>query len=344
MENDVSNQQLRFKNLKAELTEKQEKFDFASIGKRVLNIESVAIARLKDQLDNSFDMACQLCLDCSGKIIVMGIGKSGHIADKLAATLASTGTPSFFVHPGEASHGDLGMISKSDIVMALSNSGTTQEIISLLPILKNMGIKIISMTGDKNSKIATASNVHIDVGVEEEACPMNLSPTASTTAALAMGDAIAVALLEKRGFSVEDFAKSHPGGSIGRKLLLLVEDIMHTDKEIPIVFQDQKLARGLIEMSEKALGMTAVLNEKEELVGIFTDGDLRRTLEANVNINTTLMREVMTKNCITVLPNFLAVKAVEIIQDKKITSLVVAKEKKVLGALNIHDLFRAGVM
>ena len=326
------------------MIEKQEKFDFSRIGKRVLSIESVAIERLKDHLDHNFDMACQLCLDCSGKIIVMGIGKSGHIADKLAATLASTGTPSFFVHPGEASHGDLGMISKSDIVMALSNSGTTQEIISLLPILKNMGIKIISMTGDKNSKIATASNVHIDVGVEEEACPMNLSPTASTTAALAMGDAIAVALLEKRGFSVEDFAKSHPGGSIGRKLLLLVEDIMHTDKEIPIVFQDQKLARGLIEMSEKALGMTAVLNEKEELVGIFTDGDLRRTLEENVNINTTLMREVMTKNCITVLPNFLAVKAVEIIQDKKITSLVVAKEKKVLGALNIHDLFRAGVM
>ena len=326
------------------MTEKQEKFDFTSIGKKVLAIESAAIARLKDQLDNNFDNACQLCLNCSGKIIVMGMGKSGHIADKLAATLASTGTPSFFVHPGEASHGDLGMISRSDVVIALSNSGKTEEIVSLLPILNNMGIKIIAMTGDKNSKIATASDVHIDVGVEEEACPMNLSPTASTTAALAMGDAIAVALLEKRGFSVEDFAKSHPGGSIGKKLLLLVKDIMHTDKQIPVVFQDQKLAQGLIEMSEKALGMTAVINETGELVGIFTDGDLRRTLEANVDIQTTLMREVMTQNCITVTPNFLAVKAVEIIQDNKITSLVVVEENKIVGALNIHDLFRAGVM
>ena len=326
------------------MKEKQEKFDFTSIGKRVLTIESAAIARLKDQLDNNFDNACQLCLDCSGKIIVMGMGKSGHIADKLAATLASTGTPSFFVHPGEASHGDLGMISRNDVVMALSNSGKTEEIVSLLPILKSLGIKIIAMTGDNNSKIATASDVHIDVGVEEEACPMNLSPTASTTAALAMGDAIAVALLEKRGFSVEDFAKSHPGGSIGKKLLLLVKDIMHTDKQIPIVFQDQNLAQGLMEMSEKTLGMTAVINETGELVGIFTDGDLRRTLEANVDIQTTLMREVMTQNCITVTPNFLAVKAVEIIQGNKITSLVVIEENKIVGALNIHDLFRAGVM
>ena len=326
------------------MTEKEEKFDFKSIGKKVLDIESIAIAKLKDQLDDSFDITCQLCLDCTGKIIVMGIGKSGHIADKLAATLASTGTPSFFVHPGEASHGDLGMISKSDIVMALSNSGKTEEIVNLLPILKNMGIKIIAMTGDDNSAIATASDVHIDVGVEEEACPMNLSPTASTTAALAMGDAIAVALLEKRGFSVEDFAKSHPGGSIGKKLLLLVQDIMHIDEQIPIVLQDNRLALGLIEMSEKALGMTAVINEKEELVGIYTDGDLRRTLEENVDIQTTLMREVMTQNCITVKPNLLAVKAVEIIQENTITSLVVVEKNKIVGALNIHDLFRAGVM
>tara|TARA_Y100000758_G_scaffold105312_1_gene73329 strand:+ start:148 stop:1128 length:981 start_codon:yes stop_codon:yes gene_type:complete len=326
------------------LTQEQKKFNFISIGKKVLDIESIAISKLKDQLDNNFDIACQLCLDCTGKIIVMGIGKSGHIADKLAATLASTGTPSFFVHPGEASHGDLGMISESDVVMALSNSGKTEEIVSLLPILKNMGIKIIAMTGDDNSEIATASDVHINVGVEEEACPMNLSPTASTTAALAMGDAIAVALLEKRGFSVEDFAKSHPGGSIGKKLLLLVQDIMHINEQIPIVLQDNRLALGLIEMSEKALGMTAVINEKEELVGIYTDGDLRRTLEENVDIQTTLMREVMTQNCITVKPNLLAVKAVEIIQENTITSLVVVEKNKIVGALNIHDLFRAGVM
>ena len=318
------------------MTEGQKKFDFISIGKKVLDIESIAIAKLKDQLDNNFDIACQLCLDCSGKIIVMGIGKSGHIADKLAATLASTGTPSFFVHPGEASHGDLGMISKSDIVMALSNSGKTEEIVNLLPILKNMGIKIIAMTGDENSIIATTSDVHIDVGVEEEACPMNLSPTASTTAALAMGDAIAVALLEKRGFSVEDFAKSHPGGSIGKKLLLLVQDIMHTEELIPIVLQDDKLARGLIEMSEKALGMTAVINEKDELVGIYTDGDLRRTLEASVDIQKTPMREVMTQNCITVTPNLLAVKAVEIIQENKITSLVVVEENTIVGACLLY--------
>ena len=326
------------------MTEKEEKFDFISIGKKVLDIESAAITKLKNQLDSNFDTACQLCLGCDGKIIVMGIGKSGHIADKLAATLASTGTPSFFVHPGEASHGDLGMISKSDIVLAISNSGKTEEIVSLLPILKNMGIKIISMTGNENSTIATSSDVHIYVGVDEEACPMNLSPTASTTAALAMGDAIAVALLEKRGFSVEDFAKSHPGGSIGKKLLLLVQDIMHTEEEIPIVLQEHKLALGLIEMTEKALGMTAITNKKEELVGIFTDGDLRRTLEANVDIQTTLMSEVMTKNCITVKPNLLAVKAVEIIQENKITSLVVVEENKIVGALNIHDLFLAGVM
>ena len=326
------------------MTQEQKKFNFISIGKKVLDIESIAISKLKDQLDNNFDIACQLCLDCTGKIIVMGIGKSGHIADKLAATLASTGTPAFFVHPGEASHGDLGMISESDVVMALSNSGKTEEIVSLLPILKNMGIKIIAMTGDDNSEIATASDAHINVGVEEEACPMNLSPTASTTAALAMGDAIAVALLEKRGFSVEDFAKSHPGGSIGKKLLLLVQDIMHIDEQIPIVLQDNKLALGLIEMSEKALGMTAVINEKEELVGIYTDGDLRRTLEENVDIQTTLMREVMTQNCITVKPNLLAVKAVEIIQENTITSLVVVEKNKIVGALNIHDLFRAGVM
>jgi len=326
------------------LTQEQKKFNFISIGKKVLDIESIAISKLKDQLDNNFDIACQLCLDCTGKIIVMGIGKSGHIADKLAATLASTGTPAFFVHPGEASHGDLGMISESDVVMALSNSGKTEEIVSLLPILKNMGIKIIAMTGDDNSEIATASDAHINVGVEEEACPMNLSPTASTTAALAMGDAIAVALLEKRGFSVEDFAKSHPGGSIGKKLLLLVQDIMHIDEQIPIVLQDNKLALGLIEMSEKALGMTTVINEKEELVGIYTDGDLRRTLEENVDIQTTLMREVMTQNCITVKPNLLAVKAVEIIQENTITSLVVVEKNKIVGALNIHDLFRAGVM
>ena len=331
-------------NKRTKLIKKQEKFNFIATGKKVLAIESDAIKVLKDRLDSSFAAACEACFECTGKIIVMGIGKSGHIADKLAATLASTGTPSFFVHPGEAGHGDLGMISNNDIVIALSNSGETEEIIDLLPALRSMEIKIIALTGNKNSKIANYSNIHIDVRVEEEACPLNLAPTASTTAALAMGDAIAVALLEKRGFSIEDFAKSHPGGSIGKKILLLVEDIMHIDDEIPIVFENETLAQGLIEMSQKALGMTAVVNNKKDLVGIFTDGDLRRKLEENVDIKKTLMHEVMTKNCMTVASDILAVRAIEIIQTNKITSLVVAKGKKVIGALNIHDLFRAGVM
>ena len=331
-------------NKRTKLIKKQEKFNFIATGKKVLAIESDAIKVLKDRLDSSFAAACEACFECTGKIIVMGIGKSGHIADKLAATLASTGTPSFFVHPGEAGHGDLGMISNNDIVIALSNSGETEEIIDLLPALRSMEIKIIALTGNKNSKIANYSNIHIDVRVEEEACPLNLAPTASTTAALAMGDAIAVALLEKRGFSIEDFAKSHPGGSIGKRILLLVEDIMHTNDEIPIVFENETLAQGLIEMSQKALGMTTVVNKEGDLVGIFTDGDLRRKLEENVDIQKTLMHEVMTKDCLTATSNTLAVKAIEMIQANKITSLVVTKNKKVIGALNIHDLFRAGVM
>jgi len=331
-------------NKGTKLIKKQEKFNFIETGKKVLAIESDAIKVLKDRLDSNFAAACEACFECTGKIIVMGIGKSGHIADKLAATLASTGTPSFFVHPGEAGHGDLGMISNNDIVVALSNSGETEEIIDLLPALRNMEIQIIALTGNKNSKIANYSNIHIDVRVEEEACPLNLAPTASTTAALAMGDAIAVALLEKRGFSIEDFAKSHPGGSIGKRILLLVEDIMHIDDEIPIVFENETLAQGLIEMSQKALGMTTIVNKKRDLVGIFTDGDLRRKLEDNVDIQKTLMHEVMTKDCLTATSNTLAVKAIEMIQANKITSLVVTKNKKVIGALNIHDLFRAGVM
>ena len=331
-------------NKGTKLIKKQEKFNFIETGKKVLAIESDAIKVLKDRLDSNFAAACEACFECTGKIIVMGIGKSGHIADKLAATLASTGTPSFFVHPGEAGHGDLGMISNNDIVIALSNSGETEEIIDLLPALRSMGVKVIALTGNKNSKIANYSDIHIDVRVEEEACPLNLAPTASTTAALAMGDAIAVALLEKRGFSIEDFAKSHPGGSIGKRILLLVEDIMHTNDEIPIVFENETLAQGLIEMSQKALGMTTIVNKKRDLVGIFTDGDLRRKLEDNVDIQKTLMHEVMTKDCLTATSNTLAVKAIEMIQANKITSLVVTKNKKVIGALNIHDLFRAGVM
>ena len=326
------------------MQEEKEKFNFIDTGKRVLDIESKAISELKNHLDENFESACNACIQCNGKIIVMGVGKSGHIADKIAATFASTGTPSFFVSPSEALHGDLGMIDQNDIIIALSNSGESQEIIELLPVLKKMKIPIISLTGNNESKLAKASDSHINVSVKEEACPMNLAPTASTTAALAMGDAIAVALLEKKGFSEEDFAKSHPGGTLGKKLLLSVKDIMHIGDEIPYVRESDKLSIGLIEMSQKALGMTAVINDKNELTGIFTDGDLRRTLEKKVDIENTLMHQVMSKKPLVISPDQLATNAVEILQGKKITSLIVAQKNKIVGALNIHDLFRAGLM
>jgi len=326
------------------LTREKNTFDYIAVANRVLDIESEAIKDLKDTLNKSFIEACEACANCKGKIIVMGLGKSGHIADKIAATFASTGTPAFFIHPSEAIHGDLGMIDKEDVVLILSNSGETEEIVSLIPILKKMGITIIALTGNKESKLSNEARINLNVEIKEEACPMNLAPTASTTAALAMGDAIAVALLEKKGFTKEDFAKSHPGGLLGKRLLLSLGDIMHKGDEIPIVFEKDKLATGLIEMSEKALGMTAVLNSDNELVGIFTDGDLRRTLENKVDIQNTYMQEVMSKDPYIMNTETLAYNAVAIIQEMKITSLLVVEDKTVIGALNIHDLFRAGVM
>jgi len=326
------------------LTKEKNTFDYIDVANRVLDIESAAIKDLKGTLNKSFVEACEACGNCKGKIIVMGLGKSGHIADKIAATFASTGTPAFFIHPSEAIHGDLGMIDKEDIVLILSYSGETEEIVSLIPIIKNMGITIIALTGNKKSKLSNEATINLNVEVKEEACPMNLAPTASTTAALAMGDAIAVALLEKKGFTKEDFAKSHPGGILGKKLLLSLGDIMHEGDEIPIVYETDKLASGLIEMSEKALGMTAVLNNDNDLVGIFTDGDLRRTLENKVDIQSTYMKKVMKKDPYTMSAETLAYNAVAIIQEMKITSLLIVKDKKVIGALNIHDLFRAGVM
>ena len=326
------------------MTKEKNTFDYIDVANRVLDIESAAIEDLKGGLNQSFVDACEACRNCKGKIIVMGLGKSGHIADKMAATFASTGTPAFFIHPSEAIHGDLGMIDKEDVVLILSYSGETEEIVSLIPIIKNMGITIIALTGNKKSKLSKEATINLNVEVKEEACPMNLAPTASTTAALAMGDAIAVALLEKKGFTKEDFAKSHPGGYLGKKLLLSLSDIMHEGDEIPIVYDTDKVASGLIEMSEKALGMTAVLNNKNELVGIFTDGDLRRTLENKVDIQNTYMKEVMKKDPYVMSGETLAYNAVAIIQEMKITSLLIVKGKKVVGALNIHDLFRAGVM
>ena len=326
------------------MTKEKNTFDYIDVANRVLDIESAAIEDLKGGLNQSFVDACEACRNCKGKIIVMGLGKSGHIADKMAATFASTGTPAFFIHPSEAIHGDLGMIDKEDVVLILSYSGETEEIVSLIPIIKNMGITIIALTGNKKSKLSKEATINLNVEVKEEACPMNLAPTASTTAALAMGDAIAVALLEKKGFTKEDFAKSHPGGYLGKQLLLSLSDIKHEGDEIPIVYETDKVASGLIEMSEKALGMTAVLNNKNELVGIFTDGDLRRTLENKVDIQNTYMKEVMKKDPYVMSGETLAYNAVAIIQEMKITSLLIVKGKKVVGALNIHDLFRAGVM
>ncbi|HJN00507.1 MAG TPA: KpsF/GutQ family sugar-phosphate isomerase [Gammaproteobacteria bacterium] len=319
-------------------------FDYIGVAKKVLEIESKALAKQIDHIDEAFIEACELCLECTGKLIVMGLGKSGHIADKIAATLSSTGTPSYFIHPSEAIHGDLGMIDEKDIVLIFSYSGETEEIVSLIPYLKKKEIKILAFTGNADSKLSQESDVHIHVPVEEEACPMNLAPTASTTTALAVGDAFAVALLERKGFTKEDFAKSHPGGSLGKQLLLTINDIMHTEDEIPVVYSNDTLARGLIEMSQKALGMTTVVDQNNQLVGIFTDGDLRRTLESNIDIQATEMSEVMTANPFVLSADTLAYNAVSLIQEKKITSIIVAKENKVIGALNIHDLFRAGLM
>ena len=319
-------------------------FDYIAVAKKVLEIESKALTKQIDKIDQTFIDACELCLECSGKLIVMGLGKSGHIADKIAATLSSTGTPSYFIHPSEAIHGDLGMIDEKDVVLIFSHSGETEEIISLLPYLKKKEIKIVAFTGNIDSKLSLESDIHIHVSVDEEACPMNLAPTASTTTALAVGDAFAVALLERKGFTKEDFAKSHPGGLLGKQLLLSIGDIMHTGEEIPLVYSNDTLSTGLIEMSQKALGMTAVVNKDNQLAGIFTDGDLRRTLESSIDIKATKMCDVMTANPFVLPEDTLAYNAVSLIQEKKITSIIVTKDNNVIGALNIHDLFRAGLM
>jgi arabinose-5-phosphate isomerase len=327
------------------MTEETENPDLISRAQRVLEIEAQAIRDLVPKIGAEFVAACRLCLHCHGRVIVTGMGKSGHIASKLAATLASTGTPAFFVHPGEASHGDLGMITPKDLVIAVSYSGETAEIITILPLLKRLGLPLISMTGAPKSTLGTAATVVLNTAVQEEACPLNLAPTASTTAALAMGDALAVALLESRGFTAEDFALSHPGGALGKRLLLRVEDLMHTGDQIPRVGAETGVAAGLLEMTQKGLGMTAVVSPEGRLQGIFTDGDLRRALDDNIDVHNTLMREVMTTECQTVNPVQLAAEAVRIMELQKINALVVVDENNVLvGALNVHDFFRAGVI
>jgi len=319
--------------------------EYIARARRVLEIEARAVADLAPRLDDGFARACQLCLDCQGRVVVTGMGKSGHVAGKIAATLASTGTPAFFVHPGEASHGDLGMITPKDIVVAISNSGETAEIITILPLLKRLGIALITMTGNPRSTLGSAAAAVLDSGVREEACPLNLAPTASTTAALAMGDALAVALLESRGFTQEDFARAHPGGALGRRLLLRVQDVMHTGAGVPAVAPEATLATGLLEMSRKGLGMTAITAADGRVLGVFTDGDLRRTLDRAVDVHATAMHEVMTPHGKNIEPEALAAEAVRLMEKHKITALLVTDaEGRLVGALNVHDLFRAGVM
>ncbi len=316
-----------------------------ALAARVLDIESRAVDQLKSRLDDSFTAACQLCLETNGRVVVTGMGKSGHIGGKMAATFASTGTPSFFMHPAEASHGDLGMITSNDTLLAVSYSGETQEIVTILPLVKRMGAKLISMTGKPGSTLASAADVHLDVSVSVEACPLNLAPTASTTATLAMGDALAVALLECRGFTEEDFALSHPSGTLGKRLLLRVEDVMHTGDKVPAVGKQVSLSDGLVEMTQKGLGMTAIIDSDRRILGIFTDGDLRRALDSGVDVHETDMRTVMHCDCITARPDTMAAEAVHILEENKITALLVVDLEGVLvGALNVHDLFRAGVM
>lgn len=315
------------------------------LAKTVLGIESRAVDQLRARLDRTFVDACNLCLETTGRIVVTGMGKSGHIGGKIAATLASTGTPAFFMHPAEASHGDLGMITADDVLFAVSYSGETREIVTILPLVKRMGAHLLSLTGKPDSTLAQAADVHLDVSVAEEACPLKLTPTASTTATLAMGDALAVALLESRGFTAEDFALSHPSGSLGKRLLLRVVDIMHTGAAVPRIGADALLRDGLLEMTQKGLGMTAIVDNDQQLLGVFTDGDLRRALDASVDIHQTNMSAVMHGNCKVVREDILAAEAVRILEENKITSLlVVDDDNKLIGALNIHDLLREGMM
>ncbi|WP_041364982.1 KpsF/GutQ family sugar-phosphate isomerase [Methylomonas methanica] len=319
--------------------------DLQALAIAVIQTEMKAVAKLADRIDRQFVQACHLLLDCKGRVVVTGMGKSGHIAGKIAATLASTGTPAFFVHPGEASHGDLGMITRQDVVLALSNSGETEEILTILPIIKRLGVPLIAMTGNAESALAKLASVHIDVAVEQEACPLGLAPTSSTTAALVMGDALAVSLLQSKGFTRDDFALSHPGGSLGKRLLLQVSDIMHRDAEVPMVDDSVLVSKALLEMTGKKMGMTAVVDEGRRVMGIFTDGDLRRMLEKNLDVHATRVATVMTRPCTVIASDILAAEAMQIMEAKKINALLVVDENRhLLGALNMHDLLRAGIV
>jgi len=318
---------------------------FQASARRTLEIERDALAALLPRVDDAFARACALLLGCRGRVVVIGMGKSGHIGGKIAATLASTGTPSFFVHPGEASHGDLGMITRDDAVIAISNSGETAEVLTILPLIKRMGVPLVTMTGRPGSTLANAADVHLDVSVAQEACPLNLAPTASTTATLAFGDALAVALLEARGFTPEDFARSHPGGALGRRLLLRVGDLMHRGDEIPKVNVNVGLSAALLEMTRKGLGVTAIVDDDDRAVGVFTDGDLRRVLDAGVDVRSARIADVMTAGGKAIDAAQLAAEAVHRMETHRITVLLVLDgERRVEGVLHMHDLLRAGVV
>ena len=316
-----------------------------SLALAVIETEAAAVSNLVGRIDDKFTSACQLLLDCTGRVVVLGVGKSGHIGGKIAATLASTGTPAFFVHPADASHGDLGMITPDDVVLALSNSGETDEVKSILPVLKRLGVAIIAMTGNPESSLARHADLNLDVSVEQEACPLGLAPTSSTTAALVMGDALAVSLLESRGFTRDDFARAHPAGALGRKLLLHIRDIMHTDEEMPRVSPTASVSQAIVEMTKKRLGLSAVVDERGQVLGVYTDGDLRRTLDKNLDPHTTRVEDVMTVESKTVGPGALAVEAVQLMKTHKIQALLVTGESgQLIGVLNFHDLLNAGVV
>lgn len=318
---------------------------FQPLGLAVIETEAQAVFALTQRIDERFDKACQLLLACTGRVVVTGVGKSGHIGNKIAATLSSTGTPAFFMHAGEASHGDFGIITRQDVVIAISSSGSTPELLTLLPLLKRMDIPLITLSGNPESVLAKAADVNLDVSVAQEACPLGLAPTTSTTVALVMGDALAIALLDARGFNEEDFARSHPGGMLGRRLLLRIDDISHYGDALPMVSEQATVSEALIVVTEKKLGMTTVVNPQGTLMGVFTDGDVRRTLNRQLDINTTPIKEVMTKNCKTISKGLLAAEALTIMQKFSITSLVVVDEaQRPQAIIHLHDLLRAGVI
>ena len=317
--------------------------DLLALAKAVIDTEIAALSALPERLDDDFLHACESILACKGRVIVTGMGKSGHIGNKIAATLASTGTPAFFLHPGEASHGDLGMIVNGDVIIALSNSGTSDEILSVMPVIRRLDVKVIAMTGNPQSPLAEAADFHIYTGVDKEACPLGLAPTSSTTATLVMGDALAVALLEARGFTADDFARSHPGGRLGKRLLVHVRDIMHTGGDIPQVRPDVTLQQAILEMTRKQLGMTAISDEAGTLLGIFTDGDLRRSFETGQSLQEQPISAFMTTNCRSIDGDSLAVEALNLMQEHAITVLPVVQDKRVTGIIHMHDLLRAGI-